>query len=185
MEIMPRQDHSQLLTTLRDVATSAATIFGALAGQQEATAAPRSPSAPPPPSRDEDADWVSAAVKDPEPPPDCCVLCGSSARCIVAAMKSRICEPCIHASAAELVYQQQRDAVTVWVNSIGQRLTDLLVLAQGAVEGDGQRTLPILDLALERLAHEYSQRLGLFSLEDRGVAPRADATIIALAGNAP
>lgn len=180
---MPRQDHSQLLTTLRDVATSAATIFGALAGQQEATAAPRSPSAPPPPSRDEDADWVSAAVKDPEPP--CCVLCGSSARCIVAAMKSRICEPCIHASAAELVYQQQRDAVTVWVNSIGQRLTDLLVLAQGAVEGDGQRTLPILDLALERLAHEYSQRLGLFSLEDRGVAPRADATIIALAGNAP
>lgn len=181
---MPRQDHSQLLTTLRDVATSAATIFGALAGQQEATAAPRSPSAPPP-SRDEDADWVSAAVKDPEPPPDCCVLCGSSARCIVAAMKSRICEPCIHASAAELVYQQQRDAVTVWVNSISQRLTDLLVLAQGAVEGDGQRTLPILDLALERLAHEYSQRLGLFSLEDRGVAPRADATIIALAGNAP
>jgi hypothetical protein len=69
--------------------------------------------------------------------------------------------------------------------SVGQRLTDLLVLAQGAVEGDGQRTLPILDLALERLAHEYSQRLGLFSLEDRGVAPRADATIIALAGNAP
>jgi len=105
---MPRQDHSQLLTTLRDVATSAATIFGALAGQQEATATPQSPSAPPP-SRDEDADWIPAAVKDPEPPPDCCVLCGSSARCIVSAMNNRICEPCIHASAAELVYRQQRD----------------------------------------------------------------------------
>ena len=64
---MPRQDHSQLLTTLRDVATSAATIFGTLAGQQETRTTSESPSAPPPPSRDEDADWISAAVKDPEP----------------------------------------------------------------------------------------------------------------------
>jgi len=182
---MTRQDHSQLLTTLRDVATSAATIFGVLAGQQEAKATPQSPSAPPPPSRDEDADWISAAVKDPEPPPDCCVLCGSSARCIVAAMKNRICEPCIHASAAELVYQQQRDAATVWVDAVGQRLTDLLVLAHGTVEGDGLRTLPILNLALEQLVIQYRDRSGLFSPEDRRAAPRADATIIALAGNAP
>ncbi len=181
---MPRQDHSQLLTTLRDVATSAATIFGALAGQQEATATPQSPSAPPP-SRDEDTDWISAAVKDPEPPPDCCVLCGSSARCIIAAMKNRICEPCIHASAAELVYQQQRDAATVWVDAIGQRLTDLLVLAHGAVDGDGLRTLPILDLALEQLVVQYRDRIGLFSPEDRRAAQRTDATIIALAGHAP
>ena len=178
---MPRHDHSQLLTTLRDVATSAATIFGVLAAQQEATA---TPSAPPPPSRDEDDDGISAVMKDPKPSPDYCVLCGSSAR-IEVAMNHRICESCIHASALELVYQQQRDAATVWVNSIGQRLTDLLVLAQGAVKSDGQRTLPILDLALDRLAHEYSNRLGLFSLADPGAAPRADATIIALAGNAP
>ena len=182
---MPRQDHSQLLTTLRDVATSAATIFNTLAGQQETRTTSESPSAPPPPSRDEDADWISAAAKDPEPSPDCCVLCGISARCIVVAMNNRICEPCIRASSLELVYQQQRDAATVWVNSIGQRLTDLLALAQGAVKSDGQRTLPILDLALDQLAHEYSNRLGLFSLEDRCAAPRADATIIALAGNAP
>lgn len=181
---MPRQDHSQLLTTLRDVATSAATIFGTLAGHQEATATPRPPSAPPPPSRDEDTDWVSAAGKDPEPSPDRCVLCGSSTRCIIAAMKNRICEACIHASAMELVHQQQRDAAAVWVNAVGQRLTDLLVLAHRAVEGDGLRTLPVLDLALEQLVSQFRDRSGLFSPEDRR-APRADATVIALAGNAP
>lgn len=182
---MTRQDHSQLLTTLRDVATSAATIFGTLAGHQEATATSQPPSAPPPPSRDEDADWISAAVKDPEPPPDRCVLCGCPARCIVTATKARICEPCIHASAKELVHQQQRDAATVWVNAVGQRLTDLLVLTHGAVEGDGLRTLPILDLALEQLVVQFRDRSVLFSTEDRRATPRADATIIALAGNAP
>lgn len=167
---MPRHDHSQLLTTLRDVATSAATIFGTLAGHQEATATPQPPPTPPPPSRDED--------------PDRCVLCGSSTRCIVAAMKNRICEACIHASAMELAHQQQRDAATVWVNAVGQRLTEILVLAHRAIEGDGLRTLPILDLALEQLVSQFRDRGGLFSPEDRR-APRADATVIALAGNAP
>ncbi len=182
---MPRQDHSQLLTTLRDVATSAATIFGALAGQ-ETRATSQSPSAPPPPpSRDENADWISAAVKDPEPPSDRCVLCGSPARCIVTAAKARICEPCIHASTIELLHQQQRDAAGAWVNAVGLRLADLLDLANGAVEGDGLRTLPILDLALEQLVIQYRDRNGLFSPDDRRTAPRADATIIALAGNAP
>lgn len=181
---MPRQDHSQLLTTLRDVATSAATIFGALAGHQEARATPQPPSAPPP-SRDEDADWIAAAVKDPEPPSDRCVLCGCPARCIVTAAKARICEACIHASAVELVRQQQRDAADAWVNAVGLRLTNLLDLAHSAVDGDGLRTLPILDLALEQLVVQFRDRNGLFSPEDRRAAPRADATIIALAGNAP
>ena len=85
----------------------------------------------------------------------------------------------------ELVHQQQRDAATVWVNAVGQRLTDLLVLAHGAAEGDGLRTLPILDLALEQLVVQFRDRSVLFSTEDRRAAPRADATIIALAGNAP
>lgn len=181
---MTRQDHSQLLTTLRDVATSAATIFGTLAGHQEATATPRPPSTPTPPSRDAGAEWVSAAEKDPEPAPDRCVLCGSSARCIVAALKNRICEACINAAAMELMHQQQRDAAAVWVNAVGQRLTELLVLAHRAIEGDGLRTLPILDLALEQLVLQFRDRSGLFSPEDRR-APRADATVIALAGNAP
>ena len=182
---MPRQDHTQLLMTLRDVATSAATIFGALAGQPEARTPPPPTAAPPPSGANHDADWISAEVRDPEPPPDRCVLCGSSARCIVAAMKARICEPCLHASALELVLQQQRDAANTWVGAIGERLADLRDLAGAAVDGDGLRTLPNLDLALEQLVIQYRDRSGLFSPEDCRASPRANATIIALAGNAP
>ena len=152
------QESPEFLTTFRDVATTAATIFGTLAQLGRPA-----PSSPPPPPADEAQGPASGHAHEPGPAPDVCMLCGESSSRVVTTATARICEDCINESTRELILAQQRDAARPLVSAVCQRLSELAELAGDAIDGDGLRTLPILDEALERLTSEFRARSGPFS----------------------
>lgn len=156
---MNRGNNTDLLRTLRNLASGAATVLDLFVklGQDEPRKTEAPPPAPPPDAPFEAGQAEPAA-------PVACIVCGDPHDgYTVAAPRGRICEPCILESARALQRQQQRDATKPLADAVCLRLGELDELSTAALDGDGLRTLPLLGAELSRLIHDYRERTGPFA----------------------
>ena len=82
------------------------------------------------------------------------------------AVHQRLAETTRRTSAREVALFQRWMSAREHTDSITEHLFELAELASAAIEGDGLRTLPILEAVLERLRDEFSSRTGPFAVPD-------------------
>ena len=176
-----RQDHPELLTTLRDVAATAVTFLAAFAQIRRERMAPPAASSPipqadpdhptdaPAPQADLDGAPDPCPTAAPADPPDTFHPIFLTTFHQVPEMTptdtviQRIVETSGRSIAREQQLLQQRMAAREFTTSINQRLCEIAELASAAIEGDGVQTLPILDVLLERLHNELRDQTGPFA----------------------
>lgn len=176
-----RQDHPDLLTTLRDVAATAVTVLDTFSQiRRDRTA--QQPPAPSPTQHVDDDDPTNAstpqadlddapnprptAAAPPVPPETAHSLFLTTLR------REREISP-MEAAHRRLVGRRTdaRDSAILqqWAparklaDSINDRLFEIAELAHNAIKEDGLQTLPILDALLERLHDEFRDRTGPFA----------------------
>jgi hypothetical protein len=74
------------------------------------------------------------------------------------AVHQRLAETTRRTSAREVALFQQWMSAREHTDSITERLFEIAELASAAIEGDGLRTLPILEALLERLRDEFAHQ---------------------------
>jgi len=174
-----RQESPKLLTTLRDVAATAVTLLDAFVQiRRERTAPspgphmddePTSAASSSNPHADEvptDAPSVDHDEPSPDERRDIDEVLQAKIRKVMSAdepVHHRPVDPPSASFAREQKFVQQRAAALTSTASIHWRLCEIAELASAAIEGDGTRTLPILDAILERLGDEFRARTGPFA----------------------
>ncbi len=170
-----RQDHPELLTTLRDVAATAVTLLDAFAQIRRERTAPPAASSPTPqadpddPTPQVDLDDVPPTTAPPVDPPDTAdpifltALLRKPEMTRTEAVQQRLVDTSRRTSAREDALLQRWASARELAESINDRLLEIAELASAAVEGDGLRTLPLLDGLLERLHDEFLDRTGPFA----------------------
>jgi hypothetical protein len=175
-----RQDHPELLTTLRDVAATAVTIIDTFAQiRRERTA--QQPPAPSPTQHIDDDDPTDAsapqadlddapnprptAADPPDPPETAHAIFLTTLRrepemTRMEAAHRRLVGPIRRMDPRE---SQQWAPARKLADSINDRLFEIAELAHNAIQEDGLRTLPILDALIERLHDEFRDRTGPFA----------------------
>jgi hypothetical protein len=169
-----RQAHPELLTTLRDVAATAVTLLDTFRpdpARADGTATARRNPSPSPHVDDEyptdassrqadldDAPDPRPTAADPADPPE--TARREPEMTPMEAVHQRLAETTRRTSAREVALFQRWMSAREHTDSITEHLFELAELASAAIEGDGLRTLPILEAVLERLRDEFGSRTG-------------------------
>ena len=170
-----RQDHPDLLTTLRDVAATAVTILDTFAQIRRERTAQQPPGAPSPAPHVDDDDPTDASPPqaDLDDAPDASPTAAPSAEPpdtddpIVLHQEPEMTP--MEDAYRRLVGPIRRTGAREWAparklaDSINDRLFVIAELAHNAIHEDGLRTLPLLDALLERLHDEFRDRTGPFA----------------------
>ena len=174
-----RQAHPELLTTLRDVAATAVTLLDTFAQIRRERTAQQPPAAPSPTPHVDDEDPTEASARqadlddapdprptaaDPADPPD--TARREPEMTPMEAVHQRLAETTRRTSAREVALFQRWMSAREHTDSITEHLFELAEMASAAIEGDGLRTLPILEAVLERLRDEFGSRTGPFAIPD-------------------
>jgi hypothetical protein len=176
-----RQDHPDLITTLRDVAATAVTLLDTFAQIRRERTAQQPPAAPSPTPQADDDDPTDASAPqadlddapkprppaaDPADPPETAhaifltTLRREPEMTRMEAAHRRLVGPIRRTDARE---SQQWAPARKLADSINDRLFEIAELAHNAIKEDGLRTLPILDALIERLHGEFRDRTGPFA----------------------
>ena len=170
-----RQAHPELLTTLRDVAATAVTLLDTFAQIRRERTAQQPPAAPSPTPHVDDEEPTDASAReadlddapdprptaaDPADPPD--TARREPERTPMEAVHQRLAETTRRTSAREVALFQRWMSAREHTDSITEHLFELAEMASAAIEGDGLRTLPML----ERLRDEFGSRTGPFAIPD-------------------
>ena len=182
-----RQAHPELLTTLRDVAATAVTLLDTFAQIRRERTAQEPPAAPSPTPHVDDEEPTDASARqadlddapdprptaaDPADPPETAhsILLTTLRRepemTPMEAVHQRLAETTRRTSAREVALFQRWMSAREHTDSITEYLFELAEMASAAIEGDGLRTLPILEAVLERLRDEFGSRTGPFAIPD-------------------
>jgi hypothetical protein len=164
-----RQAHPELLTTLRDVAATAVTLLDTFAQirRERTTPTPPADASPAPPDDPDDRPDAPTDLDDtPDPWPATPSRPMDVDKLIDDVLRQQLFEDNVRSLAREKLLVQQRAAAREQAASIHQRLLEIADLVSAAIEGDGLRTLPILEAVLERLRDEFSGRTGPFAVPD-------------------
>lgn len=160
-----RPDHPELLTTLRDVAATAVTLLDAFAQIKRERAAPPPPTAASP-GPQEDLDDPPDAPADlddaPDPWPATPVRPRDAAQFLSEAVRQQLFESSLRSITREQLLLQQRAAAREQTASIHRCLVEIADMASAAIEGDGARTLPLLNALLDRLRDDFRDQYGPF-----------------------
>lgn len=160
-----RPDHPELLTTLRDVAATAVTLLDAFAQIKRERAAPPPPTAASP-GPQEDLDDPPDAPADlddaPDPWPATPVRPRDAAQFLSEAVRQQLFESSLRSITREQLLLQQRAAAREQTASIHRCLVEIADMASDAIEGDGARTLPLLNALLDRLRDDFRDQYGPF-----------------------
>jgi hypothetical protein len=174
-----RQAQPELLTTLRDVAATAVTLLDTFAQIRRERTAQQPPAAPSPTPHVDDEDPTEASARqadlddapdprptaaDPADPPD--TARREPEMTPMEAVHQRLAETTRRTSAREVALFQRWMSAREHTDSITEHLFELAEMASAAIEGDGLRTLPILEAVLERLRDEFGSRTGPFAIPD-------------------
>jgi len=178
-----RQDHPDLLTTLRDVAATAVTFLDTFAQIRRERTAQQPPAPSPTPHVDDDDPTDASAPQGdlddaPNPRPTAADRADRADRPDLAhaiflatlprapemtrmeAAHRRLVGPIRRTDPRE---SQQWAPARKLADSINDRLFAIAELAHNAIQEDGLRTLPILDALIERLHDEFRDRTGPFA----------------------
>jgi len=163
-ETTMRPDHPELLTTLRDVAATAVTLLDAFAQIKRERAAPPPPTAASPgPQEDlDDPPDAPADLDDALDPWPSAVRPRDAAQVLSEAVRQQLFESSLRSITREQLLLQQRAAAREQTASIHRCLVEIADMASDAIEGDGARTLPLLNALLERLRDEFRDQYGPF-----------------------
>lgn len=171
-----RQNHTDLLTTLRDVAATAVTMLDTFAQiQRERTA--QQPPAPVPTQHVDEDDPIDASAPQadlddaPNPRPTAADPPESAHAIFLTTLRREPEITPMEAAHRRLVGNSRRENASLqqWAparklaDSINDRLFEIAELAHNAIQEDGLRTLPLLDALLERLHDEFRDRTGPFA----------------------
>ena len=154
-----RQDHPELLTTLRDVAATAVTFLDAFAQiRRERTAPPTAASPAPPDDPDDRPDAPDDLDDAPDParPMD-------AAQDLTETIRQQLFERNLRSITREQVLLRQRATAREHAAAIHQRLLEIAELASDAIDGDQPHTLPRLHALLEQLRDDFSDQHGPFA----------------------
>ena len=160
-----RPDHPELLTTLRDVAATAVTLLDAFAQIKRERAAPPPPTAAASPAPQDDLDDppdAPADLDDALDPWPSAVRPRDAAQVLSEAVRQQLFESSLRSITREQLLLQQRAAAREQTASIHRCLVEIADMASAAIEGDGARTLPLLNALLDRLRDDFRDQYGPF-----------------------
>lgn len=157
-----RQDHPELLTTLRDVAATAVTLLDAFAQIRRERPPPPPPADPAPAPQDDPDDRPNAStnpVDAPETPSRPLDLNSY----IDDLLDPKTVEGSARSFARVKTLLQQRAAAREQAASIHQRLLEIADMVSAVSDHEAAGALPLLNALLGQLCDDFSYRRGAFA----------------------